>query len=269
MPDYKKLGKQIRREIVDIAVAAKRGHLGGAFSMVEILSVLFETTLKLNAKDPKDPNRDRLILSKGHGCLALYPFLARAGFFPKEELLRFCQPGSILGGHPDHRKVPGIETSTGALGHGLSVGVGMALAARMDARKYRVFVILGDGECDEGSIWEAALSAGKHKLENLIVLVDYNKMQSYAETREVLDLEPFADKWKAFGFGTYEVDMNYPEKLEALMRQLPFEKGKPNAVVCHTIKGKGVSICEHNINWHHKAKITDEELALIRQELKD
>lgn len=267
--DYRKLGKQIRRDVVGILKVAGRGHVGAAFSLVEILNVLYEKILRYDGAHPKAPDRDRLILSKGHGCLALYPILANKGFFSRDELPLFCKREGILGGHPDHRKIPGIEASTGSLGHGLSVGIGMALGSRMNGRPYRVFVILGDGECNEGSVWEAALSAAKHGLHELIVMVDYNKMQSYGMAKEVLDLEPFADKWKSFGFETREVDMNHPERLEELLANLPFKTGKPNAVICHTIKGKGVSFCENNPTWHHKNKVTDEEIQALLNELKD
>lgn len=264
-----KLAKKYRRDIVDMLVAAGRGHVGSAFSIVEVLAVLHEHILRFDAKNPKAPHRDRLILSKGHGCMALYAVLADKGFFPKEELLKFCKPEGILGGHPDHRKIPGIETSTGSLGHGLPIGVGMAVSARWSSTPYRVFVIVGDGECNEGTTWESALSASKHGLDNLVVLVDYNKMQSYSFVKEVLDLEPFADKWRAFGFAVREVDMHDPKQLKDLLLGLPFEKGRPNAVICHSIKGKGVSFAENNASWHHKNKLTEEELSGLREALKD
>lgn len=266
--DYFKLGKEMRREAFKAMVAGGRGHLGAAFSVIDILNVIYESTLRFNAKDPQWPDRDRLILSKGHGCLALYAILATKGYFPKEELLKFCKQGGKLGGHPDHRKIPGIEASTGSLGHGLSVGVGMAMASRIDKKDFRVFVVLGDGECNEGSVWEAALGAGKHGLENLVALVDYNKMQSYSFTKEIQDLEPLTDKWRSFGFGTREADMDNPADLEKLLKQLPFEKGKPNAIICHTTKGKGVPIAENNASWHHKNKLTPEEHALVEEALK-
>lgn len=267
--DYVKLGKQVRRTIVEMVAEANRGHLASAFSLIEILNVLYESVLSLKVGEPKWEDRDRLILSKGHGCLALYPILARKRYFPEAELMRFCREDGILGGHPDHRKVPGVETSTGALGHGLSVGIGMALAAKLNKSPARVFVILGDGECDEGSIWEGALSASKHRLDRLTVLVDYNKMQSYASTKEVLDLEPFADKWRSFGFEVREADMESALPLHDLLQSLPFQKGKPSVVICHTTKGKGVSFMENSAEWHHKSKITPEELGRLMQELKD
>jgi transketolase len=200
-------------------------------------------------------------LSKGHGCLALYVILADFGYFPKSELNLFCQAEGILGGHPDSGKVPGVEASTGALGHGLSIGVGMALAARHDQRDSRVFVVLGDGECNEGSVWEAALSAGNRNLANLCVLVDYNKQQSYDTTYAVQDLEPLADKWRSFKFAVAETDGHDIEALRLILEKVPLEPDKPTAIICHTVKGKGLDFAENNLAWHHKSKITDQDLA--------
>lgn len=263
--DYAKEGRRIRRTITEMVIAAGRGHVGSAFSLVEILLVLYKEILRVDPKNPAWPDRDRLILSKGHGCLALYPILSELGFFPAEELLKYCRPKGILGGHPEHHKIPGVEASTGALGHGLSIGIGMAMAARMDARPPKVFVILGDGECDEGSVWEAAMHASKHKLDNLVVLVDYNKQQSYSDVAEVLPLEPFADKWRAFGFRVDEADMERPHDLAALLKKTGF--AGPRVIICHTIKGKGISFIERNLHWHHKGKLTEVEIENIFNEL--
>lgn len=267
--DYKTLGKKYRRDIIHMAVSGGRGHLGAAFSLVEIIAVLFERILSFKPKEPHWKERDRIILSKGHGCMALYAALASKGFFSAAEFELFCKKDGILGGHPDHRLIPGIEHSTGSLGHGLSVGIGMAIAGKVDQLMYRVFVILGDGECNEGSVWEAALHANKHHLDNLVVLVDYNKMQSFGIARDILDMEPFADKWNAFGFETKEVDMNAPEELEKLLLQVPLKEGRPTAIICHTTKGKGVSFMENNASWHHKNKLTEEEIRGLTEELKD
>jgi transketolase len=209
------------------------------------------------------------VLSKGHGCLALYAVLWDKGFFPEAELAKFCAADGILGGHPDANKVPGVEASTGALGHGLSIGLGFALNARLARSDYRTFVVLGDGECDEGSVWEAALCAGKHRLDSLTAVVDYNKHQSYGSTAEVQDLEPFADKWRSFGFGCREVDGHDLEALRAVLTETPFEAGKPSALICHTVKGKGVAFAENNMQWHHKAKIADAEIASLLAALED
>lgn len=267
MTDYAALGREMRREVLRVVADAGRGHVGAALSIVEVLNVLFERVLRFDAKRPDWADRDRFVLSKGHGCIAYYVALARKGFFPAEELRRFCRPTGILGGHPDHRKIPGVETSTGALGHGLAVGIGFALAARLDGRQSRTFVLVGDGECNEGSVWEAALHAAKHELDSLTVIVDYNKMQSYAATREICDLEPLAKKWETFGFAVREVDGHDAAAVERALVELPFERGKPGALVCHTVKGKGLSTAENNPAWHHKSKISPEEVEALLREL--
>jgi len=197
----------------------------------------------------------------------LYVLLAEKGFFPEAELWKFCKSDGLLGGHPEYGKVPGVEASTGSLGHGLSIGIGFALNARYEKADYRVFVVVSDGECDEGSLWEAALCASKHRLSNLIVLVDYNKQQSYSTTYEVLDLDPLADKWRSFGFAVEEVDGHSTEQLRAVLAKTPFHPDKPSAIICHTIKGKGVSFVENNLDWHHKSKVTDEEIQSLLAEL--
>jgi len=241
--------------------AGGRGHLGSAFSLVEILRVLYDDVLRFRATEPRWPGRDRFILSKGHGCLALYAILADKGFFPQEELWKFCKRDGILGGHPEYGKIPGVEASTGSLGHGLSMGIGMALATRTEGR--RVFVIDSDGECNEGSLWEAALSAAKHRLENLTVLLDYNHMQSYSTTSEVLELEPLGDKWRAFGWAVEELDGHDVETLRGALGRIPFHPGQPSILICHTIKGKGVGFLEGNAAWHHKSKASEEEITAL------
>jgi len=255
-----KRSKELRKTIVKIFELAGRGHLASALSLVEIVRVLYDHVLKYDPSRPKWIERDRCILSKGHGCLALYALLGEKGFFPEEELWKFCHQEGILGGHPEQTKVPGVEASTGSLGHGLSIGIGFALNGKYEKKDYRTFVILGDGECNEGSIWEGAMSASKHKLDNLVVLVDYNKQQSYNTTFEVQDLEPFAEKWKSFGFATEEVDGHDVEQLKSVLGRLPFEKGKPSAIICHTVKGKGIEFVEGDLKWHHKSNLKDDEI---------
>ena len=257
----------LRRLIVRAIAGGRRGHIGSAFSLVEILRVLYDDVLRYDPKNPHWPQRDRCILSKGHGCLALYALLVDKGFFPAAELEKFCTPDGILGGHPEAHKVPGVEASTGSLGHGLAIGVGMALNARIEKSKHRVFVIVSDGESQEGSTWEAAMYAGKHKLAHLTVLVDYNKQQSYGTTAEVLDLEPFADKWRSFGFATAEVNGHSVDELRATLTRVPLDPLKPTAIICHTVKGKGISFCEGNLSWHHKTKVSDEEVKALFAEL--
>jgi transketolase len=253
--------KHLRRLIVRGLDGGGRGHIGSSMSLVEILRVLYDDVLRYRAREPKWDGRDRFILSKGHGCLAQYVMLADKGFIPVETLDTFCRRDSILGGHPEAGKIPGVEASTGALGHGLSVGVGMALAARMQGRDSRVFVVTGDGEINEGSVWEAALCAGKHKLTNLTVIVDYNKVQSAGPTREIQDLEPLLDKWRAFGFAAAEVEGHDVAALQKVFARLPFASDRPNAVICHTVKGKGLPFAENDANWHHKSKVTVEMVA--------
>jgi transketolase len=252
--------RELRRQIVRTLAAGQRGHVGSAFSLVEILRVLYDDVLRYDPRNPRWQQRDRCILSKGHGCLALYVLLAEKGFFPEAELWKFCHSDGILGGHPEYGKVPGVEASTGSLGHGLAIGVGFALSARHCAAKHRTVVVVSDGECDEGSLWEAALCAAKHRLSNLLVLVDYNKQQSYGTTYEVLDLDPLADKWRAFGFAVEEVDGHSVPQLRAALRRTPFEPDRPSAIICHTIKGKGIDFVENNLSWHHKSKVSEEEV---------
>ena len=254
--------RALRRTIVRILDASRRGHVGAAFSLVEILRVLYDDVLRYDSANPGWSDRDRCILSKGHGCLALYTILAEKGFFPESELWKFCQSDGILGGHPEH-KVPGIEASTGSLGHGLSIGIGFALNARYHKVDYRTFVIIGDGESNEGSVWEAALCAGKHRLSNLTVLVDYNKHQSYSSTFEVQDLEPLVDKWQSFGFSVKDVDGHNVDELRSVLSHLPLDQDKPSAVICHTVKGKGIPFAENNMTWHHKSRMSEEDIQAL------
>ncbi|TWA61043.1 transketolase subunit A [Azospirillum brasilense] len=259
--------RYLRRRIIDALEGGGRGHIGSSLSLVEILRVLYDDVLRVRPDEPGWPDRDRCILSKGHGCLTWYAVLADKGFFPQEELLRQCHPGAMLGGHPERAHIPGVEASTGSLGHGLSIGIGMALAARLQRRPSRVFVITGDGELDEGSIWEGAMSAAKHRLDHLTVLVDYNKLQSYGLVKDVLDLEPLADKWRAFGWAVREVDGHDVAALRGTLGQLPFAAGQPSVVICHTVKGKGFDFAEFNPDWHHKAKVGAADVASMREAL--
>jgi transketolase len=261
--------RALRQTIVKTLAAGRRGHVGAAFSAIEMLRVLYDDVLKFDSARPHWPERDRFILSKGHGCLALYVLLADKGFFPKSELWRFCSAEGFLGGHPEYGKVPGVEASTGSLGHGLSFGVGFALAARMDSRPSRVFVVLGDGECGEGSVWEAALSAAQHQLSNLTILIDYNKQQTYGNLSEVQGLEPLVDKLTAFGFGVREVNGHDTEQLRDCLKAVPFMERQPSAIVCHTVKGKGVPFTEKNLSWHHKSRVTEAETEALLAALED
>ena len=235
--------------------------------MCELLAVLYGKVLQVKPAEPDWSERDRFILSKGHGCASLYAVLAESGFFPLDWLETFYQNGSYLAGHITHRHVPGVEVSTGSLGHGLSIATGMALAAKRDRKTHRVFVLLSDGECDEGSTWEPILFAPHHRLDNLIAIVDYNKIQSLGTVKEVMDLEPFAEKWRAFGWATREIDGHNIGEIEEALTAIPFEEGRPSCVIAHTVKGKGVSFMENELLWHYRSPQEEEfEAALAELE---
>lgn len=267
--DFKKLekiAKDIRRDIFKTICNGGGGHIPASLSIVEILVLLYNNILRVNPKKADDPDRDRFILSKGHACVALYAILAERGFFPKAELAKFGKKESILGGHPDMHKVCGIEASTGSLGHGFPFGVGVALAGKFDKKNYRVFVIVGDGECQEGSVWEAALFAPQHKLDNLVVIVDYNKIQAMDRLDKIVSLDPLMDKWKAFGWEVREVDGHDFTRLQEVFAGIPFVKGKPNLIIAHTIKGKGISFMENTPIWHYRLP-NEEEMKIACKEL--
>jgi transketolase len=266
-PPLDERSKYLRKLVVRALAGGERGHVGSSMSLIEIMRVFYDDVLRYRPEEPKWTGRDRLILSKGHGCIALYVMLADKGFFPVETLDTFCQRDSILGGHPEAGKIPGVEASTGALGHGLSIGVGMALAGRIEQRDSRVVVVMGDGEINEGSVWEASLCAGKHRLTNLTAVIDYNKIQSAGPTREIQDLEPLVDKWRAFNFETVEVDGHDVNALRELFLRLPLSQDKPTAIICHTVKGKGISFAEHDPSWHHKSKIARDVVARLQAAL--
>lgn len=252
------LAARIRYQTLMMINRAKSSHIGTCYSMAEILAVLYGSVLCVDPERPEWPERDRFILSKGHGAAALYAVLAERGFFPLNWLDTFYQNGSRLAGHVTHHCVPGVEVSTGSLGHGLSIATGMALAAKRDGHAYRVLALLSDGECDEGSVWEPILFAAHHKLDNLIAIVDYNKIQSLGSVKEVMDLEPFADKWRAFGWAVREVDGHDVNELESTFNSLPFNEGCPSCIIAHTIKGKGVSFMENKLLWHYRCPQEDE-----------
>jgi transketolase len=260
------LAWRLRQHVLEMTSRAKSSHIGTNFSMAELLAVLYTRILRVDPANAEWPDRDRFILSKGHGCAALYAVLAERGFFPKAWLDTFYGDGSVLAGHATHKGVPGVEVSTGSLGHGLSLGTGMALAAKRDGRAYCTYVLLSDGECDEGSTWEAILFASHHQLDNLVAIVDYNKIQSLGTVEEVLALEPFAEKWCAFGWATREVDGHDVGAVESVLAAVPFERGKPSCVIAHTVKGKGVSFMENKLLWHYRTAQND-ELTAARLEL--
>ena len=264
-----KRSKYLRQLIVKALIGGGRGHMGSAMSLVEILRVLYDEFIKFDPKKPKNENRDRLILSKGHGCLALYAILADKKFIKSTDLDIASRFESILGGHPESLKVPGVEVSTGALGHGFPVGVGMAVAAKLKKQNHNIYVVIGDGESDEGSIWEAALSASKYKLNNLKVMLDYNKIQSYDFVDKVLNLEPLKKKWESFGFEVSGVNGHDVKNLRANLKDyLKSKSDKPSVTICHTIKGKGFYFAENNPKWHHKNSFSTEEIENMNDCLK-
>jgi transketolase len=255
----------VRRSVLGMVAAARASHVGSCLSCADILGVLYGGAMRFRAGDPEYPGRDRFIMSKGHAAAALYATLAHTGFIPVETLLEYSADGSLLLGHVNH-KVPGVEFSTGSLGHGLPVGCGMALAGARGKQDWHVFVLLSDGELDEGSNWEAILFAGHHGLDNLTAIVDFNKIQSLGRVDEVLRLEPLADKWRAFGWCVLEIDGH---DLPALTKSLGRESvvpGKPRVVIAHTVKGKGVRFMEDKLAWHYKSP-SAEELRLALAEL--
>lgn len=259
------LAHRLRVHSIRMTHFAKASHIGSALSTVELLAVLYRKILRVDPMNPDWLERDRFILSKGHGCAAYYAVLAEKGFFPLKRLESFYKDGSKLAGHASHIDIPGIEISTGSLGHGLSIATGMALSALRDGLSYRVFCMLSDGECDEGSTWEPVLFAPHHHLYNLVAIVDYNKIQSLGKTKEVLDLEPFAAKWRAFGWAVEEIDGHNLQEIEKCFRKIPFENGRPSCVIAHTIKGKGVSFMENSLLWHYRTPQGEEFIAALEE----
>jgi transketolase len=257
LEDYQSLATRIRAHALRMTHRARSSHIGGCLSIADLLAVLYSGVLKVNPGRPDLPDRDRFILSKGHAAAALYAVLAERGFFPKEWLETFYQNGSHLPGHATYG-VPGVEVSTGSLGHGLSIGCGMALAGKHDGKSYRVFTLLSDGECDEGSTWEAALFAPHHHLDNLVAIIDYNKIQSFGRVKEVLDLEPFTAKWQSCNWGVQEIDGHDVEAIENALYDVPFITGKPSCIIAHTVKGKGVSFMENDLAWHYQSPKDDQ-----------
>ncbi|TDC69028.1 transketolase [Streptomyces hainanensis] len=258
------MSRDVRRTVVEMIDRARLGHLGGDLSVTDILVALFGAVLDVDPEDPTAPGRDRLILSKGHCAAALYATLARCGYFARSELATFMAPLSALGGHPDRRKVPGVESNTGPLGHGLPVAVGCALAARLRAEPWRTVVVLGDGELQEGSNWEAAMAAGHQGLGSLTAVVDRNRLQQGARTEETNALEPLSAKWAAFGWETREVDGHDHGALLAALR--PTGTDRPVAVIARTVKGKGLSFAEDQVEWHHRVP-DEEQVRLAFEEL--
>ena len=247
------LALQVRRQIVRMTSRGKTSHVGSGLSIADLLAVLYADFLRVDPSRPDWEDRDRFILSKGHAGAAVYAVLAEVGFFPKEKLLTHCQDGSDLSGHVSHKRVPGVEISTGSLGHGLGIGAGMAYAGKLAGKKHRVVVMQGDGECDEGSVWEAVLFAAHHQLNNLVTVIDYNKLQSLNSVEDTLGLEPFRGKWESFGWRVFEVDGHDHPALRSVLDKAGEEDARPACVIAHTTKGKGVPFMENSVLWHYRS----------------
>jgi len=268
-PDIAELADRCRRLRKDLLVslhAAGSGHSGGSLSSVEILAAFYFYKLRHDPNDPQWEERDRFLLSKGHVCPALYTVMAHAGYLPVEELTTLRKLGSRLQGHPHMLKLPGLETSSGSLGQGLSIGIGMALAAKLDNKGFRVYCLMGDGETDEGQVWEAAMSAAHYNLDNLCGIVDRNRLQIDGDTEKVMRLEPYGEKWAAFGWNVIECDGHNLEQLMEALDQAECNCGAPTVIIAHTVKGKGISFMENKAEWHGIPP-NDEQLALALREL--
>lgn len=253
MTTVEKMANRIRQDIIEMLVPAKSGHPGGSLSAADILAVLYFSVMKTDPQNPHWPDRDRFILSKGHAAPVLYAALAEKGFFPREELLKLRQTGHFLQGHPDMKKVPGVDMSTGSLGQGISAAVGMALAGKIDRKDYRIFCLLGDGEVAEGLVWEAAMAAAHYRLDNLVAFLDHNGLQIDGPNAEVMNSAPLSDKWTAFGWQVVEINGHDIEAIQQAIEQAGKTKGKPTMIIAHTIKGKGVSFMENQASWHGNA----------------
>lgn len=261
-----RLANRVRRRAIKMIHRARTSHVGSVFSSVDVLAVLYQSVLRIDPARPNWSERDRFVLSKGHASAGLYAILAERGFFPDTWLDEFCLDGGRLAGHATHIGIPGVEASTGSLGHGLPIACGMALVGKREKRSFRVFTMLSDGECDEGSTWEGALFAPFHQLDNLVVIVDYNKIQSLGTVKEVLDLHSLARKWEAFGWSVREIDGHDFDQIESALGSVPIEPERPTCIIAHTIKGKGVSFMEDKLLWHYRSP-DDRELALALAEL--
>lgn len=258
--------KNVRRTVLNMIINSHASHIASSYSIVELLVYLYGKVLRVDPEKPSDPDRDRFILSKGWGISALYAVLAGHGFFPKKRLETYCKDGSKMIGIATRNGVPGIEATTGSMGHGLPIGVGMAMAGKLQKRPYRVFVLISDGECDEGSTWEAILQAGHHKLDNLVVIVDYNKWQSFGRIQDVLDLEPLADKWRSFRWSVHEINGHDFKEIARSLSKIPITRGRPSVIIANTIKGKGVSVLENRNEWHYRTP-TEHEIKIAKKEL--
>ncbi len=260
------ISREMRIRMVRMVECARTGHLAPALSCADIVASLFFNIMNFNSENYKDENRDRFVLSAGHKALALYAAMSLKGILKTEELYTYCKFNSILGGHPDASKIPGVEISTGSLGHGLPIGTGMALAAKLKNLKYKVYVLIGDGELIEGSNWEAAFAANQYNLDNLILIIDRNGLCADGSIEEVMDVEPLKEKWLSFKWSVLEVDGHNIEQLLDVFNRVPLIKGRPTVIIAHTIKGKGLSFMENKYEWHNKVP-NEEEFKIAYEEL--
>ena len=261
--DLKQISNNIRKSIIEEVYSAQSGHPGGSLSCADILTVLFFNQMNIDPSKKSDPNRDRFVLSKGHACAALYATLAHRGYFDKSELASFRKTGGILQGHPDMKNIPGIDMSSGSLGQGLSIANGMALSSKLDKKGFRVYCLVGDGEIEEGQIWEAAMTASNYKLDNLCLIVDNNNLQIDGKVEDVMNIYPIKEKFQSFGFKTFEVDGHNIDELINVFQKAKTVKEKPTVIIAKTVKGKGVSYMEGEVVWHGKAPNKEQyEIAL-------
>lgn len=265
LEELQEMCKRVRRHIIEMTGAAKSGHPGGSLSAVEILVTLFFDVMKHDPANPQWPDRDRFILSKGHGCPVLYAVMAECGYTPVDQLKTLRKLGSPYQGHPDKRFIPALEASTGSLGQGLSLALGMGCAARLDGKPWRTYVVLGDGEIQEGQIWEAAMFGAYHKIDNVVAIVDYNRIQLDGWVKDIMEVEPLVPKWQSFGWHVIELDGHNIPALQAAFTEAEAIKGKPVAIIAHTVKGKGVSFMENNPKFHGVAPTPDEVQVALKE----
>lgn len=261
----KRKAQELRINILEMVVAANGGHIGGAYSAIDFMTALYFRVLNHDSSNPTWPDRDRLVFSKGHGCLSLYTCLAHSGYFRRSRLAEFGKDGGLLGGHPERGHIPGVEVTAGSLGHGLPQAVGMAMAAKMDSKKHRIFVVMSDGECNEGSVWEGFMAGSQHKLSNLTVIIDSNKLESLGRTADILNIEPLGDRLRTFGWGVREIDGHDMKQIVEALETSPYEPHKPSAIVANTVKGKGVSFMEGATMWHLRGPTKDEARAAFSE----
>ncbi len=263
--ELKQIATEIRKDIVTMLTESGSGHPGGSLSAADILTVLYFNEMKVDSKNPKWEDRDRFVLSKGHAAPVLYSTLAEKGFFPKEELQKLRKIDSMLQGHPDMKGTPGVDMSTGSLGQGFSSSCGMAMAGKIDKKDYRVYTLLGDGELQEGIVWEAAMLAAHHKLDNLTAFIDYNGLQIDGKNEEVLSIDPVTDKFKAFGWNVLKIDGHSIEEIVDSINKAKETKGVPTVIVAKTVKGKGVSFMENKVEWHGSAPKEEEKAQALKE----